>query len=285
MKRLVLITLITAILMFIVSCGEKTVYINNPLTPATPTGLTSISGDGLIELMWYPVDMANIDEYAIYWAPGGVDPTDESNYEYMASVSASRYSYTDYDVTNGTTYYYTIAAFNTSGESSNLSNYAMDTPRPEGHNVRLYDYNQSSTYDSSGYDLYYDVHVPYDDDNCDIFAAFSSTFDCFFLVVSYDEYYIQDYGYVEQFDDIGYAPPDGWSNFVDVEAIEGHMYMLKLNHFGEWHYAKIWVTFIDETPGNRYITFSWAYQTDSSNRELSIGAEQVMQKDENSNFK
>ncbi len=283
MKRLGLIVMAITILVFVMGCEEKTVYVNNS-DPVMPTGLTSISGDGLIELMWYPVDMNNLDEYAIYWAPGDVDPTNPNNYEFMASVSSNQTSYTDYDVTNGTTYYYTVASFNTSGEGSSLSNYVMDTPRPEGHSVRLYDSNQSATYDSSGYDIYYQEYVPYDDAYCDIYVPYSSTNDCFFLTVRHDDYFIQDYGYAGAFDDIGYAPPDGWSSFADVEVIEGHMYMLKLRHFDEWHYAKIWVTDVNEIPGNRYITFSWAYQTDPDNRELAIGVTEMLPKSKDDNI-
>ncbi len=280
MKRLIITTILLAMLILLVNCDEKTVYVTEPITPVTPTGLTSITGDGLIQLMWYPVDMDNIDEYAIYWASGESDPTDSDNYQYMASVDAAYSSYSDYDVENGSTYYYAIAAFNTDGDGSYLSNYVMDTPRPEGHNVRLYDINQSETIDSSGYDIYYQEYLPYDSSYCDIYPVYSTTYGCFFLTVRHNDYFIQDYGYAADFDDVGYAPPDGWSAFSDVEVIEGHMYMLKLNHFDEDHYAKVWVTDVNETSGNRYITFSWAYQIAADNRELKIGDRPIKLKSE-----
>jgi hypothetical protein len=93
------------------------------------------------------------------------------------------------------------------------------------------------------------------------------------VVVRHDDYYIQDLGYALDFDDVGYAPPDGWSSFYDLEAIEKHIYMLKLWHSEEWHYAKIWITHLSEA--NLSMEFSWAYQIDPDNRELAIRPEKL----------
>lgn len=279
MNKVTIIAIVISAMMFIVmGCEENTVYVSDPQRPATPMGLTSITGDGAIKLLWYPVEMDDIDYYVIYWAPGSANPADPDEYDYLTSVSSNRTSWTDYDVINGNTYYYTMTAVNFAGMESYMSNYAMDTPRPDGYGVHLYDYHMPDTRHLSGYDLYYHERVSYLDVNCDFYLDYDSILEAFFITVRHNDYFIQDYGYAADFDDVGYAPPDGWSAFADVEAIEGHIYMLKLRHFDEWHYAKIWITDLDY--GYRTMEFSWAYQTDPYNQELSIPLNPVMPKNE-----
>jgi hypothetical protein len=279
MKKAILILSIIPALLLVVSCEDNTVYVRAPEAPATPQGLTSITGDEFIELLWYPVDMDGMDSYNIYWAPGNANPRDPDEYQYLVSVSATRTSWTDFDVENGVTYYYTITAVNVDGDESYMSNYVMDTPRPSGYDVRIYDYHRQTTRDSSGYDLYYQEKIDYADVNCDFYLDYDTIVDEFYITVRHDDYYIQDFGYAIDFDDVGYAPPDGWSAFAYVEAVVGHIYMLKLRHFNEWHYAKIWLTELDRN--NLSMEFSWAYQIDPDNRELSIGPQVKKPKSEN----
>ncbi|MEO0156993.1 MAG: hypothetical protein ABIL07_07755, partial [candidate division WOR-3 bacterium] len=68
-------------------------------------------------------------------------------------------------------------------------------------------------------------------------------------------------GYTASFDEIGYAPDDGWSPTGIVEAIVGHTYVI-----WTWdnHFAKIRVASLK--PG--YVIFDWAYQVDPGNPEL-----------------
>ncbi|MCP4580632.1 MAG: hypothetical protein GY839_03385 [candidate division Zixibacteria bacterium] len=271
MKRMMVISMAMTVLVLLISgCEtEKTVYIDE--YPPAPTGLTSISGDESITLLWYPVEVDDIDSYEIWWAPGNVDPDDTDEYDLLDIISYSYSSLIDNDVENGVTYYYRLIAVDESGNHSYMSDYVMDTPRAEGHNVVIYD--PLINFGLSGYDLYFQDRLTWNDTNCDIWLDYNSQYDEFFINVRHDDYYIQDFGYAEDFDDVGYAPSDGWSAFDEVEAIEGHMYILKLNHFDEWHYARIWVT--DLNYQDVSMRFSWAYQIDQGNRELAIGPQSV----------
>ncbi len=72
---------------------------------------------------------------------------------------------------------------------------------------------------------------------------------------------IQDAGYHLYMDDVGWAPPDGWSPRGAVELIEGHIYVVWTR---DDHYAKFRVTSL--APGR--VIFDWAYQTAQGNQEL-----------------
>ncbi len=269
MKKIKVIAIILALATLTISgCynDQRVVTVYEDEYPPAPTGLTSITGNELITLFWYPVDVDDIDVYEIWYAPGNSNPNNTDNYTRLDVISAAYTSWPDYDVQNGVTYYYAVTAVDEGGKRSYFSDYVMDTPRPDGYNVTIYDYHTHPG--TSGYDLYYQEILPYDDANCDIYLDYDTFYDEFFIDVTYDDYYIQDFGYADHFDDVGYAPTAGWSAFSGVEAIEGHIYILKLWHGGRWHYAKIWIT--DLNYNNRSMVFSWAYQTDPGNRELKI---------------
>lgn len=263
---------------FLVGCDDNPTYVVNQDYPPRPTGLISITGDQAIQLLWEPIYLDNISYYKIWYAPASADPTDPHEYNYIASVTASHSSWTDYDVENGTTYYYIISVVNSRGYESEFSDYVMDTPRPEGYDVVIYDFNDAAHLNQTGYDLYNQIRLPYSSPDCDIYLEFDSNYQSFFITVRFDDYYIQDFGYAASFDDVGYAPPGGWSVFNSIEAIEGHIYILKLLHFGEFHYAKVWVTNLDSV--DRTMRFSWAYQTDPGNRELKVIPDNQVKKSE-----
>src|SRR5499426_425008 len=80
-----------------------------PPLPA-PTGLAATAGNAQIQLIWNPVPGAtgyNVKRATISGGP----------YTTIATVSTT--SYTDTAVTNGTTYFYVVSAFNSNGESAN----------------------------------------------------------------------------------------------------------------------------------------------------------------------
>jgi autotransporter-associated beta strand protein len=78
--------------------------------PPAPTGLTASGGTGEVALSWNPSSGAtNYDVQRTL--------TSGSGYTFMASVSGT--SYTDTSVSNGTTYYYVVAASNNDGEGAN----------------------------------------------------------------------------------------------------------------------------------------------------------------------
>jgi hypothetical protein len=232
--------------------------------PAAPTGVNSVTGDESVLLYWYAVGEYDIDHYSIYRSH--TDP--DAGFTRIATVSQSTTDYTDNNVANGQTYYYRLKAVDEANQASDFSDYAMDTPRPEGSNVIIYDYHDGANYYRTGFDLYAHQRIAYDSSDCDIYLDYSTGLGIFYIHVRFDDYFIQDYGYANNFDEIGYAPESGWSALNQVEAIEGHVYLLKLYHFNEWHYAKIWVQHLDSN--SRTMTFAWAYQTDAGNRELKV---------------
>jgi len=77
-----------------------------------PTGLAATAGNAQIQLIWNPVPGAT--GYNVKRATTSGGP-----YTTIATVSTP--SYTDTTVTNGTTYFYVVSAFNSSGESANSS--------------------------------------------------------------------------------------------------------------------------------------------------------------------
>ena len=84
-----------------------------PAEPATPTGLTVITGDTQVNLTWSMVSGAS--SYKLY--RGGV---------LLASPTTA--SYTDTGLTNGTAYSYTVSSVNSAGESA-VSSAVTATPQ------------------------------------------------------------------------------------------------------------------------------------------------------------
>lgn len=78
--------------------------------PATPTGLAATAGNAQVSLTWNASTGAtsyNVQRGTLSGGP------------YATSFSTSTASYTDSTVTNGTTYYYVVAAVNSAGSSAN----------------------------------------------------------------------------------------------------------------------------------------------------------------------
>jgi fibronectin type 3 domain-containing protein len=88
-------------------------------TPGAPTGLTAIPGDTKVVLTW------NATSGATGYNVKRQDST--GLWVILATVSAT--TYTDTNVTNGTTYTYCVSALNSSGESTNSSSVTA-TPNP-----------------------------------------------------------------------------------------------------------------------------------------------------------
>jgi hypothetical protein len=166
--------------------------------------------------------------------------------------------YVDRNVANGRTYWYRISAWNWHGEESELSEPTYDTPRPEGWNQIIKDFNRYPC--CSGFDLSRGEAVPYDDPCCDIYLEYYD--EVFYLWVNDEDTYIQDFGFTEDIDDLDYSPVEGWSAFWDIELIKGHSYII-----WTWdnHFAKIRV---EDFTSHYGMLFDWAYQVDPGNQEL-----------------
>ena len=93
--------------------------------PAAPTGLTATGGNAQVSLSWTASSGAT--SYNVYRSTtsGGEGTT-------AIATGITSTSYTNTGLTNGTTYYYKVAAVNGSGTSAQ-SNEASATPRKRGH--------------------------------------------------------------------------------------------------------------------------------------------------------
>jgi regulation of enolase protein 1 (concanavalin A-like superfamily) len=93
--------------------------------PAAPTGLSATAGDGQVSLDWNNNSEGDLAGYRVYRST-----TSGSGYGQIASPSSS--AYTDSGVSNGTTYYYVVTAYDTSDNESGYSNEASATPQGGG---------------------------------------------------------------------------------------------------------------------------------------------------------
>jgi hypothetical protein len=83
--------------------------------PSVPTGVTAIAGVSRVELKWTVAAQPNVNGYRIQRATTAGGP-----YTTIASWNAyTGANYIDGSVTNGTTYYYVVAANNQTGTSGN----------------------------------------------------------------------------------------------------------------------------------------------------------------------
>jgi len=268
-KNQILVSIVSISFLLINACDQRsTTYISGEdhTPPPVPTGVTSTTGDGIIWISWQPIiGVPDLDGYRIWRSVNNID------FYLQATVAKNVTEYEDYDVINGNTYYYGVSSIDDSGNESDASfdyDIVYDTPRPEGFDEVIYDFNDPVHVGISGFDFSLEEAVYYDLPRCDIFLEFDDALPLptFFIWLGGNGRYIQDMGYTTGFDDITYAPEAGWSLYDYVEAIEGHTYVIQT-----WddHYAKVRVTALDEYP-NRILIFDWGYQIDPGNRELKI---------------
>jgi VCBS repeat-containing protein len=128
--------------------------------PDPPTGLSATAGEGQVSLDWNNNSEPDLDGYKVYRST-----TSGSGYSQIADVSSS--AHTDTGVTNGTTYYYVVTAYDTSANESGYSNEASATPQdatapaaPTGLSAMAgdgqvsLDWNNNSEGDLDGYRVY-----------------------------------------------------------------------------------------------------------------------------------
>ncbi len=242
-----------------IGCEEK-VYVVRPdyTPPSVPKGLYSVTGDKAVWLFWEENDEEDFAEYWVYRAK-----EDDEYYRRIAGTRTAEFY--DHPLTNGTTYLYAVSAADYDGNESDLSE-TFDTPRPEGSNKVIHDYQRYP--DVSGFDFSTGLVVSWNDPGADIFLEYDGDLRTYFLW-RVDEYIeIQDFGFTEKLDDINVAPDTtvGWSNLRWVEAILGHSYII----WDSYHdnYAKLRITGFVRSYG---ILFDWAYQVDEGNPELVPG--------------
>jgi hypothetical protein len=179
----------------------------------------------------------------------------------MATTSNTHF--TDSDVTNGNTYYYAISAFDRSGNESDLSYETVsDTPRPEGFDLRLYDYGGPNSL-LSGYDFSTYTTQLYSLPLTDIYYGYVGG-ECVMIASNPNPEGpltdIQDAGY-RPLAELDQAPPAGWAESGWVTLTEGHSYYVWTR---DNHYGKFYVKHVEPA----YVVVDWAYQIDPGNPEL-----------------
>ncbi|MDD4050809.1 MAG: hypothetical protein PHR28_02765, partial [candidate division Zixibacteria bacterium] len=174
--------------------------------PPVPQGVYSITGDGEVLLYWLPIDDidGDFESYIVYRS----DYAPDTGYWFIGET-AQEY-FVDDQVTNGKTYYYAVSSMDVDGNLSDLSyELVFDTPRPQGTGAVMFDYNAVPTY--AGWDFSAEQTVDYLAAGCDIYTEYLSGDDVFYINVADVNVDIQDMGYTENLDVIGYSPDDGWS--------------------------------------------------------------------------
>ncbi len=252
-------------------CDDDTVIYDLDDPPAVPTGVTTVTGDGFVDIYWYPVREEDVIGYGVYRSD-----TLQGPYHRIATVHGRESDHhRDTGLTNGVTLYYAVDAFDDDGDESELSyEDAFDTPRPAGTNLFVFARQESAA--QSGID-FSDHHLS------SFVTAYNATdTDLFFQRMNGILYAkgtliggywndIQDLGWTDSMDDVSWSPTDGWSVSPDgVELIKGHTYVV-----WTWdsYFAKFRVVGITEsTPGSPSgARVDWAYQIDQDNPELRNG--------------
>ncbi len=91
--------------------------------PDAPAGLTASAGDGQVTLAWSANSEPDLAGYMVSRATSSAGPYDRLTGSLLSSTG-----YTDTTATNGTTYFYTVTAEDTSGNASAASVAASATP-------------------------------------------------------------------------------------------------------------------------------------------------------------
>ena len=254
--RKLLMLLGFAAMLFLSACSENDFYYDNT-PPAPPRNVWTVTGDERVDIFWDNNTERDVAGYNVYY-----NYTYEGTYTLLGSTTDN--TFIDWGAQNGVTYYYAVAAYDDNGNESELSyDVVYDTPRPEGFDVQVYDFNSYPTI--SGYDFSDFVVTSYNGDGADFF--FENYNGTFYLNVWAEDTDIQDMGLTYDIYDISYAPDNGWvpaydgDNVKYVEAIPGHTYVI-----WTWddHYAKVRINSI--TPET--MSFDWAYQLVEGEKEL-----------------
>ena len=133
--------MLTLLLVALVFAGISGCYIDtendmDTEPPAVPRGVITITGDEQVIIEWYPNGEYDLAGYQVWRG------RDDTNFESLADVSENTTRYVDTTVQNGETYFYAVSAYDIHENESELSpENAWDTPRPEGRNITLDDYN------------------------------------------------------------------------------------------------------------------------------------------------
>ena len=261
MSKKFLTILIAAAAMLFIGCDNDDDVVVIDFAPAAPQGVYSVTGDNAVYVYFNGPYESDIDGYIIwrsleeftnYQDIGWVDAVANPNLDLLI------YEYVDASARNGVTYFYAVSSVDEAGQVSELSAESVfDTPRPEGR-VELFD--SSFSMNAAAFDFNYRVRVSALNEAADVVVD-RDGFGFFYINAADILTDIQDVGYTDSFDEVGWSPVDGWSDIGFMEIIEGHTYVIWTN---DNHFAKMRVLAV----GSNSVVFEWAYQTDEGNPEL-----------------
>jgi len=270
------------VLIFMVAllgCDENVVYIDED-PPAVPTGVFTVTGDFVVSVYWNDIYDLDLYGYAVYRHDGD-DPV-YGAYYWLGDVAWDEnfddqtllHWFDDEEVVNGETYYYAVLSFDASGNESALSfETVVDTPRPAGIQLFLFDSNGDDA-DLGGFDFseLETGRVPFDAPTADIYVAFEDDIP-FVYAARPDKVQLQDYGTIP-LRLVDYAPDEGYSATGRAELIEGHSYIVKITEDPATavNYAKFFVYDV----ASAYVELDWAYQEDCFNPELKVQADRKL---------
>lgn len=247
--------------LILVGCEEDNQLVIVDNAPMAPQGVYSITGDNAVYIYWNGPYERDINEYLIYRSLSsttGYAVIGNRNALSNPNLDLIVYEFIDNTAVNGQTYFYAVATVDNAGQVSELSAETIfDTPRPEGNAV-VFDMAIEPTL--AGWDLSGRVNVRWDNAAADIYID-SDINGVYYINVADAQTDIQDVGYTSNFDEVGYAPTDGWSENGWAEIIAGHTYVIWTR---DLNYAKMRVESINTSS----VSFRWAYQTDADNPEL-----------------
>ncbi|MBI5268036.1 MAG: hypothetical protein HY851_12480 [candidate division Zixibacteria bacterium] len=264
MKKIVIAVVSLLFGLALLGCEDNAQTFNQ--VPPAPQGVFSVTGDRSVEIVWNGVYDRDVSYYAVYRSNqattgyaeiGRVTSLDNPNLDLII------YNYFDNTVSNGTTYYYAVSAVDRAGQESSLSaEEVFDTPRPEGMTA-LYSYYVDSS--RAGFDLAgVAARVPWPSLSADVWIDDAGG--AFYINAADTLTDLQDLGFTQNFEEIGYSPDSGWSEVGYFELIAGHTYVIWTR---DNHFAKMRVESINGLTGQ--VVFQWAYQTDTGNPELAPG--------------
>ncbi len=249
-----------------VFCDSDDVIILDP-APQPPQGVYSITGDDTVYVYWNGPYEEDIKEYIIWRSYEEYDNYVAVGYrqaEHNPNLDLIIYEFKDDSVTNGVTYFYAVTAVDDADQMSELSAESVfDTPRPDGRAVF---YDRAARPNQAGFSFSPATVVPYPSSAAHVYVDRGDN-GVFYINAANIDVEIQGMGFTYGFDDIGWAPQEGWSANGWAEIVPGHSYVVGIrdNH-GDWNYAKIRILATDEQTGE--VSFQWAYQPSPNNPEL-----------------
>lgn len=94
--------------------------------PSAPANFSGTAGDATVDLEWGAVEADDLDGYNVYRSTSSF--SEVSGMSALNGSPLSDASYTDNDVSNGTTYYYRVTAIDDAGNESDPSSEVSKTP-------------------------------------------------------------------------------------------------------------------------------------------------------------